>query len=573
MQKKPCIHCKKYILEGIRFCPYCGTEQRPSHTSKNYDKNPFEILQVTSGAEDEVIKAAYKSLAKKYHPDVLKNGTSEERMKELNWAYSELSDPKKKKKWEKVDSQSAKPKQENKTEQEYKEASKPSSDPFGKWQESDTSERKTYKTSKAKTQKNKTETASSRKTTSVHKTEYRRNMIAIGIITSLLVLSIICVMSYSKNSVPNTTQNESSVTSQVENNENQTSSNISTITPTTKDDWELVLFERFSSNEDGWFIDEGYDKEYGTDQTTIKHGRLHWSGKAFNGFVSFRSPTSRNFTDFKLSFEVKKAQGENGTCSYGVFFRRSGNSEYSFVLSDRYYAFFVFHDNKSHKIIDWTYNPEIMEYGNNQVVITAIGPNFTFYINDTYITEVEDTTISSGSLGLEFGVYEEGKEAIIYFDDLKIEVPIGETQITNTSITNTPSPSIIGCVNVQSLNVREGPGLNYPILNSIKYGDCIEIFEITKDKQWAKSEKGWLFVKYLDIQNGSLDSLPFCTECGYSSTTSASTPLPTNTPKPTSKKQDTPTEAPNPSPTATSTPEPTEDPSQSPTPTWSSVGG
>jgi len=99
MVKKNCVKCNKSIVDGIRFCPLCGAEQRVKRSSSTFNKTPFEILQVTPNAEDEVIKAAYISLAKKYHPDTLKNGTSEERMKELNWAYEEIHDPDRREKW------------------------------------------------------------------------------------------------------------------------------------------------------------------------------------------------------------------------------------------------------------------------------------------------------------------------------------------------------------------------------------------------------------------------------------------------------------------------------------------
>ncbi len=56
-------------------------------------KNYYDILGIGTGAEPEVIKAAYTALARKYHPDT---GGSAPRMKEINQSYEVLSDPQKK---------------------------------------------------------------------------------------------------------------------------------------------------------------------------------------------------------------------------------------------------------------------------------------------------------------------------------------------------------------------------------------------------------------------------------------------------------------------------------------------
>lgn len=53
--------------------------------------DPYKVLGVSPGASDDEIKKAYRSLAKKYHPDV--NGSSpqaEAKMKEINEAYAIL---------------------------------------------------------------------------------------------------------------------------------------------------------------------------------------------------------------------------------------------------------------------------------------------------------------------------------------------------------------------------------------------------------------------------------------------------------------------------------------------------
>ena len=54
-------------------------------------RDPYEVLGVPQGASDDEIKAAYRKLAKKYHPDL--NGGSAEaeaKMKEVNEAYTLL---------------------------------------------------------------------------------------------------------------------------------------------------------------------------------------------------------------------------------------------------------------------------------------------------------------------------------------------------------------------------------------------------------------------------------------------------------------------------------------------------
>ena len=61
------------------------------------NKNYYDILGVNKNASDDEIKKAYRSLAKKYHPD-LNPGNSEaaEKLKEVNEAFSVLSDKTKK---------------------------------------------------------------------------------------------------------------------------------------------------------------------------------------------------------------------------------------------------------------------------------------------------------------------------------------------------------------------------------------------------------------------------------------------------------------------------------------------
>ncbi|MDO4415480.1 MAG: molecular chaperone DnaJ [Erysipelotrichaceae bacterium] len=56
----------------------------------------YEVLGISKGASDDEIKKAYRTLAKKYHPDINKAPDAEEKFKEINEAYEVLSDPNKK---------------------------------------------------------------------------------------------------------------------------------------------------------------------------------------------------------------------------------------------------------------------------------------------------------------------------------------------------------------------------------------------------------------------------------------------------------------------------------------------
>ena len=65
-------------------------------------KDFYDVLGVPRGAPDKDIRSAYRKLARKYHPDVTPNDKSAEaRFKEVTAAFEVLSDPEKRKKYDK----------------------------------------------------------------------------------------------------------------------------------------------------------------------------------------------------------------------------------------------------------------------------------------------------------------------------------------------------------------------------------------------------------------------------------------------------------------------------------------
>src|SRR5881409_2380763 len=67
------------------------------------EKDYYQILGVKKSSSEEEIKKAYRSLAKKYHPDKNKgNKEAENKFKEISEAYAVLSDKEKRQQYDRL---------------------------------------------------------------------------------------------------------------------------------------------------------------------------------------------------------------------------------------------------------------------------------------------------------------------------------------------------------------------------------------------------------------------------------------------------------------------------------------
>jgi curved DNA-binding protein len=61
----------------------------------------YDVLGIQKDASQDVVRKAFRKLARKYHPDVAKDkDTAEEKFKEINEAYEVIGDPEKRKKYD-----------------------------------------------------------------------------------------------------------------------------------------------------------------------------------------------------------------------------------------------------------------------------------------------------------------------------------------------------------------------------------------------------------------------------------------------------------------------------------------
>ena len=73
-------------------------------------KTPYDTLGVPKNASADEVKKAYRKLARKHHPDAnAGDKEAEERFKEVQQAYDVLSDPEKRKQYDRFGTQNGRP--------------------------------------------------------------------------------------------------------------------------------------------------------------------------------------------------------------------------------------------------------------------------------------------------------------------------------------------------------------------------------------------------------------------------------------------------------------------------------
>jgi len=77
-----------------------GRQAVPQQPAQPMGRTAYQVLQVDPMAEQEVVDAAFKRLALKYHPDTSKAPDASARMREIIEAHGILTDPKKRERYD-----------------------------------------------------------------------------------------------------------------------------------------------------------------------------------------------------------------------------------------------------------------------------------------------------------------------------------------------------------------------------------------------------------------------------------------------------------------------------------------
>jgi formylglycine-generating enzyme required for sulfatase activity/tRNA A-37 threonylcarbamoyl transferase component Bud32 len=110
-----------------------------------------------------------------------------------------------------------------------------------------------------------------------------------------------------------------------------------------------------------------------------------------------------NFADFTAETEalVDHTNTSNGNFRYGLAFRRSGDQYYAFTISPRTQTWQVFKASSAGLAVMAEGTNDSMRglHATDRLRVDAAGPDFTFYINDQIVAQVNDPDYASGEVG------------------------------------------------------------------------------------------------------------------------------------------------------------------------------
>ena len=186
--------------------------------------------------------------------------------------------------------------------------------------------------------------------------------------------------------------------------------------------WTAVLIDNFTTTTSQWPTGN-YNATDASATHSIVGGKYRWTVKPTKSISWRAGPNAAALADFRLSVEGKRISGPT-ISTYGLYFRRDGEDMYVFQANDqREYSVAVYAKGSWVMLIDRTVSPLIQANSSNRLTVVAQGSHFSFYINNQFVDDVNDTRLSKGTVGMVTGLGTSTDEVVIDFDNFELRAP------------------------------------------------------------------------------------------------------------------------------------------------------
>jgi len=172
----------------------------------------------------------------------------------------------------------------------------------------------------------------------------------------------------------------------------------------------------FSNLQSGWETGGDTDGEWG-----YRDGVYRIAVEAPDMAIWANRRQREEWTDMIVEVEAYRASGPIDN-QYGIIvrYRDQGNFYLFSVASDGLYAVQMLRNDQWIDLHPWTASQAVrQDSGVNALRVECEGSVMRFFANDQFLTEVDDATFPSGSVGLLAGTFAEGG-VVIHFDNLEV---------------------------------------------------------------------------------------------------------------------------------------------------------
>lgn len=178
----------------------------------------------------------------------------------------------------------------------------------------------------------------------------------------------------------------------------------------TYNDNDYFISEQFNSNSKGWYTADDNLKKF-----EVKNGKYYIdhkrTEKGWSSYVDHYIDTSK---DFEIETKIDKINGVQNY-GYGLIWGKDSTSEFIFyIASNGYYKITRKVNDVDQDIVKWTTSSSVLQ-GNgvsNVLKVRKEGNYYKFYINDTYITQLDYENFYGNKMG--YIVYNKQQVAVDY---------------------------------------------------------------------------------------------------------------------------------------------------------------
>lgn len=184
--------------------------------------------------------------------------------------------------------------------------------------------------------------------------------------------------------------------------------------------WTIILEDDFSQEQGTWPIGPDADT-LGSINWQILDGRYLWQASALSGFVWWTLPETEPVRDFYLAVDVEHIEvpGDGET---GLVFRSDGEEDYYNLSINNLgeYSFYMHSQDGWEEIIGWTPSGYILPGEVNRLEVIGVGSRILIFVNNHYLTIVQDDRLSGGEAGLIIGLSNAGDQGSWAFDNFEL---------------------------------------------------------------------------------------------------------------------------------------------------------